>query len=639
MLKRIILLLCAFCLKLNAQTILYTQSFQGAGSGIGAGITQTTFATDGGWIKGDSSTLSSNVVKFRSHTIFVATNDDDCNCNKSDDKLIFPAVNLNGQNIVYFSCDYAFAGLTNAGANESLLLSCSSDSGATWQNITFYPKSPFDAAVNYYSWASLSFDVSAYAANQSHFIFALTYSDGGQWNYAAAVDNVKLFVPPAYDFAAGYSATSKYVGVGDSIRLAFTNRGYSTVNSVQVNYSIDNGTANSCTLNGINTASLDTVVLTHLVSLAGLSSGPHAVKAWISSLDGNSDQDHSNDTLSFSVIACSQLTPRKVLCEDFTSATCGPSFFSNTVLNQLMFANNANSPMGTMSLVKYPVNFPSPGDPAYTADAAGQCSYYNTFSVSHAYLDGVYFDRITTYLTQPDLDSAGNIPSPLSISNINAYVDSVTVHVSGNIMSFANINCNAKIKVAIVENSYDNTTGGGGTNADTVWFDVMRKMLPNYKGIGIGNLSDGGNYPFNVSYSFNGYSGPGTGFPKIFSNISNLNAIVWVQDSLTREVYQSESSDVFTLVNEPESYFQTFDLYPNPTIGNFQIRFTLKEKKEVSVEIYNMLGECIQKSNMGKLYNDINYYNADLNSVSSGLYTVKVITDGQSISRKILKTE
>jgi len=55
---------------------------------------QQTLANDGGWSNGNNSSLQSEWWSIDPHGNFIATNDDACDCNKSEDYLITPPLNF-----------------------------------------------------------------------------------------------------------------------------------------------------------------------------------------------------------------------------------------------------------------------------------------------------------------------------------------------------------------------------------------------------------------------------------------------------------------------------------------------------------------------------------------------------------------
>jgi hypothetical protein len=76
------------------------------------------------------------------------------------------------------------------------------------------------------------------------------------------------------------------------------------------------------------------------------------------------------------------------------------------------------------------------------------------------------------------------------------------------------------------------------------------------------------------------------------------------------------------------------ELYPNPSNGivNLNIRFV--KTQSLNVNITNMLGETISKNNFGKT--DGGIYPLNLSAYPSGIYFVKIITDGQTQTKKII---
>ena len=80
---------------LFGQTILVDENFDGATFPIG--WTQTSNATDGGWLMGNNSSLQSQWWSIAAHGSFIATNDDACDCDKTMDYLIMPPLDLMGK--------------------------------------------------------------------------------------------------------------------------------------------------------------------------------------------------------------------------------------------------------------------------------------------------------------------------------------------------------------------------------------------------------------------------------------------------------------------------------------------------------------------------------------------------------------
>ena len=138
--KKTLLTLLAFAgiFSMNAQTSLFSENFEGtSGIALPAGWTNTSNATDGGWRTASptaaysaSAGLSSQYFTLNAlagSTRSLGTNDDGCNCDKSNETVSSPVINCSGQSTVFLSFDmFYFEGSYN-GANESLTLKVSNN--------------------------------------------------------------------------------------------------------------------------------------------------------------------------------------------------------------------------------------------------------------------------------------------------------------------------------------------------------------------------------------------------------------------------------------------------------------------------------------------------------------------------------
>jgi endonuclease I/chitodextrinase len=77
------------------------------------------------------------------------------------------------------------------------------------------------------------------------------------------------------------------------------------------------------------------------------------------------------------------------------------------------------------------------------------------------------------------------------------------------------------------------------------------------------------------------------------------------------------------------SDFNSFKIYPNPTNGN-KVYFSLT--KDIKVSIYTMLGKLIQTA-----YVSANTNNIDISKLSKGMYILKINTESQFTTRRIIK--
>ena len=98
------LLLCSQGLHVSGQA-LFSENFESGA--LPSNWEVQTLATDGGWRVGNSQSLSSGYFPIQSNnsSFFAGTNDDQCNCNKSNDRLISPSIDLRSVQAAVLSFD------------------------------------------------------------------------------------------------------------------------------------------------------------------------------------------------------------------------------------------------------------------------------------------------------------------------------------------------------------------------------------------------------------------------------------------------------------------------------------------------------------------------------------------------------
>lgn len=81
--------------------------------------------------------------------------------------------------------------------------------------------------------------------------------------------------------------------------------------------------------------------------------------------------------------------------------------------------------------------------------------------------------------------------------------------------------------------------------------------------------------------------------------------------------------------------FSNFNLFPNPTNGEFTIKFNLENSSKVSLQLFDSRGRMVEEKKYSKLGT---YFSEKINvsNVSSGLYLLKVINGNKQTTRKII---
>jgi len=191
---------------------------------------------------------------------------------------------------------------------------------------------------------------------------------------------------------------------------------------------------------------------------------------------------------------------RMVLVERFTSSTCPPCASNNPIMDAFLNSMDADKIVG----ISYHMNWPAPGnDPMFLYnqfDNNARRSFYGINSIPEARMDGLI--NVLPPYSQPALlsyfNSRTNLLSPVTVVVTDStFGDSVRVRarIYCEIML---TNPNATLQFAVVEN-HIHYASPPGTNGETDFYDVMRKMLPTGNGSPI-TLYPGQTYTIERTY-------------------------------------------------------------------------------------------------------------------------------------------
>lgn len=216
---------------------------------------------------------------------------------------------------------------------------------------------------------------------------------------------------------------------------------------------------------------------------------------------------------------------------------------------------------------------------------------------------GTYVDSLSNALTRSwryeisQVDSCGD-ESPLSLPHKTMHL-TISPGYSG--------------AVNLVWDNYEGLSFG--------YYIVYRDSVPGIAVDSIDYVTNNGTYtytdypPTGMSWYYHmGISNPGGCTP----SIQSLN-------------YNSSKSNSGNLVIGPTSVqnigsLNRFELYPNPTKGVFNISFTLNKQQDISVNIFNALGQALIKEKYNKLNGQVQKQ-YDMSAYGKGVYFVQVIGD------------
>ncbi|MCW9064942.1 MAG: PEGA domain-containing protein [Ignavibacteriaceae bacterium] len=222
-----------------------------------------------------------------------------------------------------------------------------------------------------------------------------------------------------------------------------------------------------------------------------------------------------------------------VLIEDFANVSCVPCVTSNRILESLTNVTYGHS---KLVAIKFPTNFPSPNDPFYlanTVDCSSRRSYYNVISAPTTIIDGllkpISTDSISVIaaidqrLTKP-LQFRMDVSSSVVGSE---YLITVTVKVlNGAGIDFSN----TVLHTVVTETDIEFATPPG-SNGETKFYDVMRVMLPSNSGQSLNGISQTEEVAFQRQTTINSSW-----------DVNNLHVVAFIQNTVTKEVFQSSST-------------------------------------------------------------------------------------------------
>jgi hypothetical protein len=309
----------------KAQTTILSEDFEGGA--VPAAWNNITNATDGGWIVGDAAALSTGSFPIDAHTTIAATNDDNCNCDKSNDILSTGTIDLSAQTTVFMSFASYFYDLSYQGINEDGEVVVSTDGGLTWTSVYTVP-------ANTGSWQTDYVNLSAYAGNANVKV-GFKYNDNGGWLYGFAIDDVLIYAPQqGTDLAVAstivgkedarpvFTGYAKYLtGLPLTVKTTLTNNGTTTITSFDYSWT-DGVNTNNQSITGVSIAPLSNYEVTATVPYNTLAGGNN-IAATISNVNnGTVELSTANNSSSFDVEGVTAAPGKVFFAEEATGTWC-----------------------------------------------------------------------------------------------------------------------------------------------------------------------------------------------------------------------------------------------------------------------------------------------------------------------------
>ncbi|HLN53921.1 MAG TPA: T9SS type A sorting domain-containing protein [Lentimicrobium sp.] len=380
-------------------------------------------------------------------------------------RIISPQINTTGATKLIIRFKHMFA--KSGGSTPFIIGVDTRVSGGSWNNV--WNKSA-TATINAEG-VTILVDNANVGASNFQFCFYITgaSTNMSHWN----IDDVEVIKPLALDGAISSVDLPALFNDIQPIKGKIANLGNTAINTIDVNWKVDDGEVHTTSLTGLNvTTGLSADYLS--ADSLDLPEGEYTLYVWISNVNGiTTDDDPSNDMITRDLSIPDRIIFYKPLFEEFTSSTCAPcASFNSTILNPFIASHTDED----LTLVKYQMNWPGSGDIYYTAEGGQRRSYYNVSYVPDLYIDGAQVATTAAGVNGGYNATSGTMASVAieSVHNISGN----NVIIDCNIIPYLDYN-NVKVHFAIIEKV---TTQNVGSNGETEFHHVMMDMVPTGNG-------------------------------------------------------------------------------------------------------------------------------------------------------------
>jgi hypothetical protein len=603
-------------------------------------------ASDGGWAVHTGASVSSQywtAADPADGTTFVGTNDDACNCDKSVDRLVMPTLDLSAAaDFLFLSYDKQYFNRAFQTFVEKLAIEVSYDGGTTWEE---YYEIPGNTQSN---WQNEVLNVSD-LRRESSVTLAFRYDDMGGWMFGAALDNITLYSPPAYDVRSTQDSDYPYVDQDFNVNTNITNLGGETITSIDVTYDLGSGPVTE-TISGLNIAPLETQVVS--VSAALPMPTSYSLSVSTSNPNGEMDADMSNNDYSKDIIGVANPPAKMVFVEESTGTWC-PWCPRGAVFMDMMEENFAETFAGVAVHVGAGATWPDPMEvPVYGQTYAGSVSGFPTLVVDRSSNPGI--PGINSMLTYGASlrDFTTSRPSPIGV-NVNAGIDESTNQLIIDVEVSAHSNIDNQIFAVLPLITEDHVTGDG--------FDY--RQANNYAGGGQGpmggwevlpNPASGNDIEFNhtLRAAPAGYSGDATIIPSSIKagetynysttidipaawDNTELNVAVVILDlgngGAALNAGMVRGVGILSAVEEIDA-LSAFNTYPNPVQDQINVELNFTENLNYNINVMDVLGNKVM--DLGQFNNNGLKESFNVAGLSAGMYFIAVHTElGQNVMK------
>ena len=493
-------------------------------------------------------------------------------------RLISTPFNLSEVDEMVVSFKHFFDNFRDNEFIHTIGIATSSDNGATW-NTGWSQEYTMTGVYD----VKASFTTADMGKN--NVIFCLFYEGVSQNMDNWFFDNLMIYKQSEFDLRIIDIEMPNTIETGEKeISFTIENLGTEAVKTFEAKVKASNWeTAATATFEqDINNSEIVKVTYKDRTFNAIARNKPYNISVEILSVNGNKDQDASNNYKEKNVSVAFNKAQRIPMIEHFSSSTCGPC----VAVNQQMHTLTQNNE-GKFTYTK----FPTSGDPYNNFEASYKVQEYGVTGVPNIFLDGR--SNGSNYLTQEQLDERRAVPAYANIRGAFLIEDD-NIYIIADFMSYITLE-NA---VAFITVNEKTTTKNTGSNGETEFHHIMMKMLKSKSGNPVSiNAGEYQRLEFTHNMSLTNVE-----------DLNDLEVALWIQNPETKEIYNSSFA-----------YAYTNHCYPiqNLTFNKEDYTLTWEAPEEGSPKSYKVFIN-------GKLVSESSALNYSLTS-SEETFTAEVI--------------
>lgn len=590
------LLLAVAALSASAQATYYSEDFE---NGLPAAWT-----SDAAWNIGESAALGSQYFPLTGNsTSFIAANDDKVLAAGSTIGAITSGpIDLTAATgkFMFFMDSYWVNG-DDSGNDETAHIEVSTDGGATWTLFWDLLKTG--------QWGLVAKDCSDWAGQTVTLRFA--YQDGGGWNYGWGIDNIRIGEPEFQKEArlVGYAGYEKAL-IGKELggKIVVLNRGGENITSIEVKTNLA-GDVKTFPISGLDIPFLESGIV-DLPTTFKFLDGDQTLDVSITKVNGSADDLSDNDASSTLTGYPAGVPGKKIFVEEATGSWC------------------TWCPRGTVALDRMSAGFGDHfvGVAVHNNDPMA-VSAYNSGITALAGFPGfpsVYYQR-TEIIDPGEIEDkllVDMYTEPEALVTARASYDAATnkVKVIADVTPLVALSGAHKMLAVLTEDGLTGTTAqwaqvnaySNGNNGPMGVFSYLPSPVPAslmvYDHVGRQLVSVFAGTANLLPTTMDAGTTYTVEFPEktlaAGLNLDNVHVVVALLDPLKKAVNAdsrpwAEALAATTGINvvNDAAFAQVF---PNPFTDRTFIKMDLKDAVEVSIDVFNSLGQLVASQNYGK---------------------------------------